>query len=128
MMGKKAEEATKQVEMVCLDQLVPREHMVRKLKGAIDLSFIYEEVEDLYANYGTVSIDPVVLIKLNIIQYVFGIRSMRQTLKEAEVNTAYRRYPGYGMMEQLPHFQRSARITRGNSGSPTYSRRYSRKY
>jgi hypothetical protein len=44
MMGKKAEEATKQVEMVCLDQLVPREHMVRKLKTAIDLSFIYKEL------------------------------------------------------------------------------------
>jgi len=44
------------------------------------------------------------LIKLNIIQYTFGIRTMRQTIKEIEVNTAYRWYIGYGLSEKIPHF------------------------
>lgn len=52
-------------------------------KKVIDLSFIYELVKDLYSPRGKESIDPVVLIKLNIIQYTFGIRSMRQTLKKS---------------------------------------------
>jgi hypothetical protein len=40
MMGRKAEDATKQVEMLCLNQLVPEDHVVRKLKAAVDLSYI----------------------------------------------------------------------------------------
>ncbi len=82
--------------MLCLDNLVPEEYLVRKLERAIDLDFIYELVIDLYSPYGRESIDPIVLIKLNIIQYLFGIRSMRQTVKEVEVDAAYRWYIGYG--------------------------------
>ena len=79
-MGIKSAINKAQVEMLSLDELVPGSHLVRKLEKAIDLSFIYPLVKDLYSNYGAESIDPVVLIKLNIIQYTFGIRSMRQTI------------------------------------------------
>jgi transposase len=115
MMGKKDPIDKKQVEMLCLDQLVPEEHMVRKIDKAIDIGFIYPLVEDLYSPFGAESIDPVVLIKINIIQYTFGIRSMRQTLKEIEVNNAYRWYLGYGLTQKLPHFS-------------TFSKNYTRRF
>ena len=67
MMGIKNETDKKQIEMLSLDQLVPDNHLVRRLEKAIDLRFIYPLVKDLYSPYGTESIDPVVLIKLNII-------------------------------------------------------------
>jgi transposase len=115
MMGKKGAIDKKQIEMLSLDQLVPAEHIVRKLEQAIELKFIYPLVKDLYSAYGPESIDPVVLIRLNIIQYTFGIRSMRQTLKEIEVNNAYRWYLGYGLSEKLPHFS-------------TFSKNYTRRF
>ena len=65
-------------------QLVPQDHLVRKLDVAIDFCFIYPLVENLYSTIGRPSIDPVVLIKMTFIQYTFGIRSMRQTIKEIE--------------------------------------------
>lgn len=77
-MGKKNTIDKIQMEMLCLDELVPEEHMARKLENAIDLGFVYGLIKDLYSPYGKESIDPIVLIKLNIIQYLFGIRSMRQ--------------------------------------------------
>ena len=49
MMGKKSPIDKKQVEMLSLDQLVPKNHLVRKLDRSIDLSFIYPMVEDLYS-------------------------------------------------------------------------------
>lgn len=58
----------------------------------------------MYSNTGTNSIDPVILFKIILIQYIFGIRSMRQTIKEIEVNIAYRWYLGYGFDEKIPHF------------------------
>jgi len=115
MMGIKNPIDKAQVEMISLDQLVPVNHLVRKLEKAIDLSFIYPLVKELYYPYGKESIDPVVLIKLNIIQYTFGIRSMRQTIKEIEVNNAYRWYIGYGFSEQIPHFS-------------TFSKNYTRRF
>ena len=60
MMGKKDYSERSQVQIASLDDLVPSGHLVRKLEEAIDLSFIYDEVKDLYEPYGRESIDPVV--------------------------------------------------------------------
>ncbi len=114
MLEKKIESKT-QIQLISLDDLVPKNHLVRKLEKAVDLKFIYEEVKELYSEKGRPSIDPVVLIKLNIIQYTFGIRSMRQTIKEVEVNSAYRWYIGYDFYEKIPHFS-------------TFSKNYNRRF
>ena len=39
-----------QIKMHCitLEDLVPEEHSLRKLEAAVDFSFIYDEVQDLY--------------------------------------------------------------------------------
>lgn len=87
-----------------LDALVPKEHIIRKIDAAIDFSFIYEKVKPCYSSIGKPSIDPVVLFKIILIQYLFGIRSMRQTIQEIEVNLAYRWFLGYGLEEKIPHF------------------------
>lgn len=115
MMGIKKKTDRNQIELLSIDDLVPKNHLVRKLDAAINLDFIYDEVKDLYKPYGRESIDPVVLIKIVMIQYIFGIRSMRQTLKEIEVNFAYRWYIGYNMHEQLSHFS-------------TFSKNYARRF
>ncbi|MGD6944529.1 IS1182 family transposase [Cytobacillus gottheilii] len=93
-----------QLEMVALDQLVPENHLVRKMEAAIDFSFIYDLVKDTYSEVGRPSIDPVILIKLTFIQYTFGIRSMRQTIEELKTNMAYRWFLGYGFYDKVPHF------------------------
>jgi transposase len=94
-----------QIEMLCLDQLVPEDHLVRKLEAAIDFNFIYDLVSDKYCiDNGRPSIDPVVLFKIVFIQYIFGIKSMRQTIAEIQTNMAYRWFIKYGLNEQIPHF------------------------
>jgi len=91
-------------EYITLDNLVPKDHLVRKIENALDFSFIYDKVKDLYSPLGAPSIDPVVLIKIVLIQYLFGIPSMRQTIREIEVNIAYRWFLGYSLTEKIPHF------------------------
>lgn len=44
------------------------------------------------------------LIKIPIIQYMFGIKSMRQTIKDIEVNVAYRWFLGLDLFDPVPHF------------------------
>jgi transposase len=94
-----------QVEMLCIEDLVPSNHLLRDIDRAISFDFIYDEVKELYClDNGRPSIDPVVLFKIILIQFLFGIRSMRQTIREIEVNMAYRWFLGYGMTEKIPHF------------------------
>ena len=44
------------------------------------------------------------VIKIPFIQYLYGIKSMRQTIREIEVNVAYRWFLGLDMLDPVPHF------------------------
>ena len=104
-MTRETTRSREQVQFVSLDELVPANHLVRKLEAAVDWSFIYDLVEEKYSQEtGRPSLDPVTLIKLPILQYMFGIRSMRQTIREVEVNNAYRWFLGLDLQDPVPHF------------------------
>ena len=101
----KTEKKNNQMQIVSIEDLVPQDHLLRKIDAVIDFNFIYELVEDKYSTEtGRPSIDPVTLIKIPIIQYLFGIKSMRQTIKEIEVNVAYRWFLGLDFYDKVPHF------------------------
>ncbi len=105
MMTQNSDRKRGQVQMFCMDDLVPQNHLLRAVDSCIDWSFIYDLVEEKYSpDFGRPSMDPVVLIKIPIIQYLYGIRSMRQTIKEVEVNVAYRWFLGLDMTDPVPHF------------------------
>lgn len=104
MMGKKTIEGRGQMSFISLDDLVPKNHLLRKIDMLFSFDFIYEEVKDLYSPMGKESIDPVVLFKICFIQYLFGIRSMRRTIEDINCNVAYRWFLGYNFNETIPHF------------------------
>ena len=91
--------------MFSMDDMVPQNHMLRLIDKAINWNFIYDLVEEKYClDNGRPSMDPVMLIKIPFIQYLYGIKSMRQTIKEIEVNVAYRWFLGLDMLDPVPHF------------------------
>ena len=105
MLNKRTKNNRNQIQMVCIEDLVPQDHMLRKIENAIDFDFIYDEVKELYSqDNGRPSIDPVCLVKLCIINYLYGYNSMRRTIRECEVNMAYRWFIGYDIAEKIPHF------------------------
>ena len=54
-------------------------------------------------NNGSPCIDPVVLFKMMLIGYLFGIRSERQLEEEIRVNVAYRWFLGLTLTDKVPH-------------------------
>ena len=105
MLQKNSKSKTDQTQIISVEELVPQEHILRKINKYIDFDFIYDLVEDKYClDNGRPSIDPVVLMKIIFIQYLFNIRSIRQTIKEIEVNIAYRWFLGYDFYDKIPHF------------------------
>lgn len=91
--------------MVWLEDLVPKDHLLRKIEAAVDFDKLYGMVENLYSeDKGRPSIDPVVLVKMVLIQHLYGLPSLRRTASEVEVNMAYRWFLGYGLQDETPHF------------------------
>jgi transposase len=92
-----------ELEFVSIDDLVPADHLLRKIERAVDFSFIRERVASLYcADNGRPAIDPVVLFKMLLIGYLFGIRSERQLVREVQVNVAYRWFLGFTLKDKVP--------------------------
>jgi transposase len=93
------------LQMASLDTIVPQDHLLRKIEKAVDFKKIYGMVEHLYSSgNGRPSIDPAVLVKISLIQHLYGIKSLRQTVKEVDMNMAYRWFIGYDLYMSVPHF------------------------
>ena len=92
-----------ELEMVTLEDLVPSEHLVRKIESAIDFEFIRAKVSHLYCpDNGRPALDPVMLFKMILLGYLFGVRSERQLMREIQVNTAYRWFLRLRLTDQVP--------------------------
>ena len=96
-------EAQSEIELVMLEELVPQDHLLRKIDKYIDFSFIRDLTRDLYCHTnGRPAVDTVVLFKMLFIGYLYVIRSERQLVKDIEVNLAYRWFLGYLITEKIP--------------------------
>ena len=90
-MLKKPGHSQTELEMVSLESLVPKDHLLRKIDAVIDFSFIHDRVAGLYcADNGRPPLDPTLMFKALFLGYLFGVRSERQLVREIEVNVAYR--------------------------------------
>jgi transposase len=91
------------LEMVTLEELVPKDHLLRLIDHHIDFTFIREATRHLYCNNnGRPAIDPVQLFKMLFIGYLFGIRSERQLVREIQVNVAYRWFLDLSLTDKVP--------------------------
>ena len=81
-----------QIQMVILDidSMIPENHLLRQIKNKINFDFIYEKAAPYYSNIGRKSIDPVILIKMLLIGYLYEIKSERRLEEEVSLNLAYR--------------------------------------
>jgi transposase len=85
-----------------LDEVVPDDHLVREIAAVLDLSWVHCELEPYYSPLGRPSIDPVLMIRMLIVGYVFAIRSERLLCREVQVNLAYRWFCGLSIEDKLP--------------------------
>jgi transposase len=85
-----------------LEQLMPENHFLRDLESLVDFTFIYDKVAHMYSSLGRKSVDPVVLVKMILIGFLYGIDSERKLEKEVQVNIAYRWFLGIDLDEPVP--------------------------
>lgn len=111
-MLKRSESKQMKMSFVTLEELMPQEHFLRDLDKFIDFDFIYDNVTDLYSNTGRPLIDPVVMIKMLLIGYIYGIDSERKLEQEITVNIAYRWFLGIDFDERVPDHSTISQLRR----------------
>jgi transposase len=85
-----------------LDMVVPPDHLVRQIDGILDLTWVHKELAPYYSHTGRPSIDPVLMIRMLILGYVFAIRSERRLCSEVQVNLAYRWFCKLSIEDGIP--------------------------
>ncbi|MGB6938288.1 MAG: transposase, partial [Xanthobacteraceae bacterium] len=86
-----------------LDRVVPPDHLVRQIDSILNLDWVHKELAPYYSHTGRPSIDPVLMIRMLIVGYVFAIRSERRRCAEVQVNLAYRWFCKLGIEDNIPN-------------------------
>lgn len=73
-----------------LESIVPEGHLLKRIERLISFEFVREKTKSYYSHTGKPSIDPIVLVKMLLIGYLFDIRSERKLVEEINLNLAYR--------------------------------------
>lgn len=102
MMGGREEHQGQLFYEFRLEDVVPEDHLVRKIAAVLDLSWVRAELAPHYSRVGRPSIDPELMIRMLIVGYAFAIRSERQLCREVQVNLAYRWFCKLGLEDPIP--------------------------
>src|SRR3989304_6361047 len=86
---------TKLYYQLSLDRLRPQDHLLRRIASAIDFSFVRPLCRPFYSHTGQPSVDPVVIFKMMLIGYLYGITSERRLAQEVSMHLGYRWFLGY---------------------------------
>lgn len=101
MMGQK----DGQMQMVIMDlgELVPQNHLLKRIDSLVSFDFIYEMMAPYYSQTGRPSIDPVCMVKMLLVGYLYGVKSERRLMEEVHYNLAYRWFCGFDLMDSIPN-------------------------
>ena len=102
MMGRREDSQVQFLYAFDLDKVIPADHLVRQIDAVLDLSWVHRELRPYYSNTGRASIDPVLMIRMLLVGYVFALRSERRLCSEVQVNLAYRWFCKLSVEDKIP--------------------------
>ena len=77
------------MDLVILEQMIPEDHLLRRIDRAVDFGFIHELCAPLYcADNGRPAIDPEILLRMLFIGYLYGIKSEARLEEEVYYSMA----------------------------------------
>src|SRR5258706_10585771 len=123
MMGRLSHDQEQFFYSFHLDEAVPDDHPVREIAAVLDLSWVHSELASYYSRLGRPSIDPVLMIRMLIVGYVFAIRSERALCRDVKVNLAYRWFCGLSIEDKVPDHSAFSRARNERFGDSDIFRR-----
>ena len=102
MMGQQKSEPQLFNYAVNLEKRVRANHPLRRVKAAIDLSFVREEVAHCYGKNGNESVAPEVILKMMFLLFFDDIASERELMEVIGERLDYLWFLDYGLDEKVP--------------------------
>jgi transposase len=105
-----------------IEQMIPKNHLLRKIDKTLDLSFVRKLTAHLYCeNNGRPSVDPATYFRMQLVAYFYGIDSDRRLCEEVTFNLAYRWYCKFSLQDEVPDHSSMTRI-RDRLGEETFKK------
>lgn len=104
-----------------LSRRIPEDHILRRLNEVVNFSFVRRLTAQFYSHTGQPSVDPVVLFKMMLLGYLYGITSERKLAEECSLNLAFMWYLGYDLDEATPDHSVISKA-RSRYGQETFER------
>lgn len=103
-------------------QLIPPNHLLRKIDSVLDLNFLSELTKPLYSEeVGRPSVAPDIFIRMVLLQALYNIDSDRQLCEEVGYNLAYRWFCKLSLQDRVPNHSSMTRI-RDRMGEETFKK------
>jgi len=102
MMGQQTAGQSALFYELCLDNYIPKDHLLRQIDQVLDLNNLRQHLSTYYSHTGRPSVDPELMIRILIIGYCYGIRSERRLCEEVQLNLAYRWFCRLGLEDDVP--------------------------
>lgn len=85
-----------------LYELIPKDHILRKIHAVVDFSFIHDLVRNSYCEYyGRPAHEPELLFRLSFLQTMYNLSDLR-VIQDTQVNLAYKWFVGLSPEDPLP--------------------------
>jgi transposase len=86
----------------CLEDIVPPDHLLRKIDAVLDLSWVRGELAPYYSHTGSPSVDPELMIRILLVGYCYSIRSQRRLCEMVALDLAFRWFCRLGLEDPVP--------------------------
>jgi len=87
---------------VNLEERIPENHVLRRIKSRIDFDFIYDEVRGRYGEKGNVSVPPPVILKMMLLLILYNVRSERELMTTIALRLDWIWFLGYDLDSEIP--------------------------
>jgi transposase len=103
MMGQQPPQTPKPVYYgLCLDERIPPDHLLRKIRTQVDFDFTYDLVRPYYGVKGNVSVPPPVLLKLMLLLFLYEVPSERELMRSLSYRLDWLWFLGYDVDSVVP--------------------------
>jgi transposase len=86
-----------------LEERVPHNHVLRKIREKIDFDFIYQEVKECYGDNGNVSVPPPIILKMMLLLILYNVRSERELMDTIPLRLDWLWFLGYDLDSEIPN-------------------------
>ena len=104
-------------------QMSDPSHQLVQIDQTVDWHQLYDQLKRYYPKkIGRPSIDPIILVKIFMIQGLEGFRSVRFTCKQVQQNATYRWFLGITSFQKVPNHSTISKFLNKRLKGPTFWR------